>query len=186
MRLTKRKIKKGSETRVFTEKSVIDAIAEHRKIHNLETRSILCHGVRFGGELKFFEEAFPDAKILGTEITPEACDGVRVINRDFAAPDKEWIGKIDLIYSNSYDHALDPWVVIKAWVSCLSPGGRVYVEWTPWHNKLGTNTWKADCFAADDLEYQSIFRAAGRLDSVLFVESNRPKGNFTREIFVVH
>lgn len=142
----------------------------------------LCHGVRNGDELDLFQSAFSRHSLwIGTEIVKELCDDERILNMDFSEVRKGWIGSFDLIYSNSLDHARDPYRTVRAWLSCLAPEGKLYVEWTKWHDKLGRRGNRADCFAATFQEYDDLFSSAGRVADILSVP-----GDVVRRIFVVY
>jgi len=184
VKLTRKKLKIFKFHRCFTSHKVIDAIY---KYHKTKVKNGLCHGVRKGKELDLFEEKFT-GKWVGTEIVPEICDGERIFNQDFNKLNQDWIGSFDVIYSNSLDHSKDPYKTVKVWLSCLSKTGRLYIEWTLWHNKLGKQSNKADCFAATSEEYRSIFKLAGKVEDVLLIPDVAKKNNFKfiRHIFVVY
>ncbi len=186
LKITRRKVKvevEGDGILFLSDKSV-NAIYDH---HKTEVKNAICHGVRKGRELEMFEGKF-SGKWIGTEIVPEICDGERILHRDFNKIYDEWIGYFDIIYTNSYDHAKDPWKTIKVWLACLSKTGRLYIEWTIWHNKLGNYGNRADCFAASVHEYREIFEKAGKVEDILIVpDISKKRGfKFNRHIFVVH
>ena len=52
------------------------------------------------------------------------------IQHDFAIPKKEWIGKADIVYSNAYDHCIDPIKTITTWKEQLSSSGLLYLEYS--------------------------------------------------------
>lgn len=184
IRLTRKKIDIGYANHCFTSEKVTNAI---HKYHKAEVKYGMCHGVRKGSELDMFDEKF-SGEWIGTEITPEICDGERILHRDFNKVDNNWIGNFDVIHSNSFDHSNNPWITIKAWLACLSETGRLYVEWTRWHDKLGKGGInRADCFAASSEEYRDIFEKAGKVEDVLLIpDRGRKKNKFTRHIFVIH
>lgn len=83
---------------------------------------IVCHGTRNGAEQRYFAECYPDARIVGTEISPEATSYDMTIHHDFHEP----LGiHADLIYSNALDHAFDPIRALSTW---MSEADRVVVE----------------------------------------------------------
>lgn len=143
----------------------------------------LCHGVRDGKELTMFREAFGGIWI-GTEITESLCNGIDVVHQDFTHVPDDWVGIADVIYSNSLDHALDPYKTVRAWLACLNCSGRLYVEWTPWHARLGRH-YKADCFAATDREYYALLNRVGSVLKVIEIEE-RGRRNYVRRIFQVY
>ena len=149
----------------------------------------ICHGVRTGAELDMFSAAFGGGQWIGTEITPELCDGKRIMERDFSKTHPEWLDTVDVLYTNSFDHSRDPTATAVAWVSCLRPKtGRLYVEWTKWHSRLGKRGNKADCFAATADEYRSVFESVGTVERVLTVGGFIARKNgreYERNIIVV-
>jgi hypothetical protein len=164
--LSRRKVNRISY-RCFTLPEVIRAIRTHYVTNVKKTVEFgLCHGVRKGEEVDMLATAFGTGYWIGTEITPELCDGEKILHRDFDQVDQDWIGKFDVIYSNSLDHSRNPWKTLRAWIACLAPHGRLFVEWTAWHNKLGRGN-KADCFAADEHHYAELLDRIGHLVSTV-------------------
>jgi len=47
---------------------------------------------------------------------------------DFNIPKDEWVGKFDIVYSNSFDHSFNPYGTLDVWINQLSPNGILYVE----------------------------------------------------------
>jgi hypothetical protein len=56
------------------------------------------------------------------------------IEWDFHEVKPEWLGAVDIVYSNSYDHSYDPHKLFPAWLSCLSVNGVMALEWTRAHD----------------------------------------------------
>jgi SAM-dependent methyltransferase len=95
---------------------------------------VLCHGTRNGAEQKFFLSALSKpAAILGTEISDNAAAFPMTIEWDFHEVKPEWLGAVDVIYSNSWDHSYDPRKLFEAWLSCLRTGGVMALEWSLHH-----------------------------------------------------
>ena len=183
-RLTRRKLEKPTLVSATTP-GVVAAI---KNAHTGQVARGLCHGVRRGEEVAMFAEAL-GGDWLGTEITPECCDGVRVLCRDFETIDNDWLGSIDAIYTNAFDHARRPWVALRAWFACLSQTGRLYVEWNPWSARLGRHGWRGDCFAASSAEYYELLNTVGRVERALHVPGIPPSpgGNpWEYLVFVCH
>jgi hypothetical protein len=120
------KINKIKLNWVYANKTVIDTISKDRNIAEF----IICHGTRSGAEQKFFKNNFPSAYIIGTQISDTASQFEMTIQHDFAIPKKEWIGKADIVYSNSYDHCIDPIKTITTWKEQLSSSGLLYLEYS--------------------------------------------------------
>lgn len=125
---------KGKIERVF---AAADNIAHLcRKLETLipEIKFVLCHGTRNAAEQKYFQAALSKpATILGTEISDNAKDYPMTIEWDFHEVKPEWLGAVDVIYSNSFDHSYDPERLFTAWLSCLRPRGVMVLEWSDTH-----------------------------------------------------
>ena len=82
---------------VYVKKSTIKQIAEDSPY----AINILCHGTRAAGEQKYFREFLPQSSPLGTEIGENALDYPMTVKHDFNKPIADWVGKFDIVYSNS-------------------------------------------------------------------------------------
>lgn len=98
----------------------------------------LCHGTRQGKEQQWFSEAL-GCQVLGTEISESASDFPNTIQWDFHEVKPEWLGKVDFIYSNSFDHSYDPELCLGRWMSCLRKGGLCILEHTSGHEPRAAN-----------------------------------------------
>jgi hypothetical protein len=65
---------------------------------------------------------------------------------------QEWIGNVDFVYSNSWDHSFDPERLFKNWMERLKRSGRLFISWTPTH---AAPVDSADCFSASLEELKS-------------------------------
>jgi hypothetical protein len=110
---------------VYAKKHAIDKICADKK----EAKFIICHGTRNGKEMQMFLDNFPDCYIIGTEISNTANSFPHTIQHDFTFPKNEWIGKADIVYSNSLDHTIDPHKTIQTWRDQLNPTGTLYIEY---------------------------------------------------------
>lgn len=215
--LTRRKMRK-EKLRTFASEAVFQVIAEHHLAHCLYPQMGLCHGVRCGEEMSMLQRAFAkeylrrtvvpvsswrpglsladlgleDCRWIGTEITPELCDGEHIICQDMSHRNPMYSGQFDVVYSNSLDHARRPAETLAVWLEQLvqeserRSAGRLYVEWTRWHAKLGQRGNTADCFAADQEEYGRLMDAVGKLERVLSIADRSSKGEeYERLVFVV-
>jgi hypothetical protein len=131
----------------YARADVIARIAKHAQKHIPEVTGILCHGVRNGSELKWFAGHFPAAELLGTDIADSATTFPNTIQWDFHDSRDDWQGRWSVIYTNSWDHAMDPEKAFRAWAGSLQPGGILYLEHGPGHDKSGTDS--LDLFGAD-------------------------------------
>jgi len=115
----KRKIK-----RVWAKDEVLDRIVPLVS----DPKFILCHGTRNGGEMKMLLERYPNASIVGTEISETANQFEHTIQHDFHEVRDEWIGKCDIIYTNSFDHAYNPTKALTTWREQLAKDGILFIE----------------------------------------------------------
>lgn len=97
-------------------------------VDTIQADNVLCHGTRNGKEQILFKQAFPDAYVLGTEISDTASTFPYTIQHDFHEVNNEWINKFDIIYSNSWDHSYDPKKSLSTWIDQLNENGRLYIE----------------------------------------------------------
>lgn len=93
-----------------------------------DANSILCHGARNGSEVRWFKDLYPQAEVIGTDISYTANDFPDMVEWDFHEVNDEWVGKFDIVYSNSFDHSYDPEKCLTTWVGQLSENGVLCVE----------------------------------------------------------
>ena len=87
----------------------------------------LCHGVRSGWENKTLGEQL-GCTVIGTEIGDKFGHPDITIQWDMHDVKDEWIGKCDVIYTNSFDHSYDPIYALKQWASCLKETGIIVTQ----------------------------------------------------------
>ena len=83
----------------------------------------VCHGTRRGSEQRHLRELTGCDQIFGTDISHTANQFDNTIEWDFHEIKEEWVGKFDLVYSNSLDQSYDPVHCLRQWLKTLSPGG---------------------------------------------------------------
>ena len=138
-----------------------------------EARRIICHGARAGHEVIEFQKHFSNAIITGTDLFPVEHTYAGVIKHDFSVPVPEWQGQMDIVYSNSLDHARDPVQTLRTWMNQLRPDGHLFVQWSKAHRTLGV----ADCFGASLNEYMDIIEETGRLVDLLLIRTPKKFSN---------
>lgn len=106
----------------------------------------ICHGTRRGNEQAWFRKHL-GCDVLGTEISDTALEFPHTIQWDFHEVKPEWIEAVDFIYSNSFDHSYDPERCLRAWMSCVRPGGLCVLEHSNLHGPEAVN--ELDPFGAD-------------------------------------
>lgn len=109
---------------VWCSRSTLEKIRENHP----DANTILCHGARNGTEVKWFRELYPDAEVIGTDISPTANNFFNMVEWDFHERNEEWVGKFDIVYSNSFDHSYDPHKSLNTWFEQLSLTGVLCLE----------------------------------------------------------
>ena len=164
--------------------------------HNDDVKFGLCHGTRRGLEQQAFIDNFDligkTVEVIGTEISDTASTYPHTIEWDFHNVKKEWLGKVDFIYSNSLDQSYKPKECLDVWMSCLGKLGLCILEWTWNHgdvhppNKFcnGINCThsgsKRDPFGATLKEYKSMIKEKYVLKDVLTNDSTKDTGETHR------
>jgi hypothetical protein len=121
----------------------------------------ICHGTRRGKEQEWFRKFLgPGAEVIGTEISETASEFPHTIQWDFHEVKPEWLGAVDFIYSNSFDHSYDPQKCLSAWLSCIRPGGVCILEHSSAHGPGGTS--ELDPFGADITEMPYLITLWGK------------------------
>lgn len=156
---TTRKTKRG-KANLSTTQGTIQAICGRLR-SEIAIGFGLCHGVRSGEELELFQR-FAGGLWLGTELHPDYCDGLSIIQHNFSDSKPEWMKKFDCVYSNSLDHAQNPKQTLRVWLSQLSENGVLVLEWHKYQGRLSVKG-KADCFAASLQEYRGLISGVGGL-----------------------
>ena len=57
-------------------------------------------------------------------------DSWSTVQWDFHHARPDWINKFDIVYSNSFDHSIDPSGALATWSDQLTDLGRLYVEYS--------------------------------------------------------
>jgi len=142
---------------------------------------ILCHGTRNGAEQEIFSRRYRHADIIGSEISPEAKKYKRTVQWDFNQVKEDWVGKFDIIYTNSVDHTTTPVETISVWLDQLAPNGTLYIDHGNKTNQTTTpitnRATRWDPLEIMDNEMQDVIdRAGGRI-----VETCEGKGCFRKK-----
>lgn len=154
----------------WAQREQVTAMARWLRNYDCPVSFGLCHGVRHGDEIDWFQAEFPAAEIVGTDLFPK--NHPKTIKWDFAHPKPEWQGKCDFVYSNALDHAQHPQTCLRVWLDQLKPDGVLFVQWTPLHGPGGVRG--GDCFGAHFHEYIQMLCKAGRVIDVLYHQTANP------------
>lgn len=158
---------------VYAEDTELRSVAAHLARHHGGARRGLCHGVRNGYEVHKLRALLPAVDIVGTDISDTASGLSNCIVWDMHDVKPEWIGAIDFIYSNSWDHTYDPRLLFASWGNTLSPSGRIYLSYTALHAESGVSaSSKVDVFGCSLAE---LIDVAGQTLDVEEVIDVRPR-----------
>jgi hypothetical protein len=105
-----------------------DTIRKIVELHNNSVEYVLCHGTRNGAEQRFFKKFYPDSQVIGTEISHTATQFDMTAQWDFHKVKDEWCNHFDIVYSNSFDHSIDPVTALSVWRDQLNNQGKIYLE----------------------------------------------------------
>ena len=141
------------------------------KSKKLGAMNIICHGTRNGGEQKIFKKYYPDAYIIGTEISDTAYQFDMTTQHDFTEQKFEWISKFDILYSNAFDYSFRPEETIETWKEQLSYDGKMFIEWSDYYNAKSSHS---DPVSGTSQEFMDFLISKG----VMIEEFNRNFGIF--------
>jgi len=71
-----------------------------------------------------------DGRVVGVEINPE-CSRPDVYNGSYDELPDAWSGRFRVMFSNSFDHSMDPIKTVREWRRVAAPGAYVIVAFTP-------------------------------------------------------
>jgi hypothetical protein len=163
-------------------KDALAYIADVIRSHLGVVRKGLCHGTQRGIEQAYFREAL-NADVIGTEISPTACQFSNTIQWDFHEKKSEWEGTMDFIYSNALDHAADPDLALTSWLSCLSKEGLLVLHWEQdSHDKVSN---ASDPFRASLGEYVDLIRQHGHLVSCCYFPCTNRKRSHRQQYLLL-
>jgi hypothetical protein len=116
---------------VWADEAVLNSIVNlFRNGRNRKSKIFgLCHGSRNGFEQNYLaREIGLPCKILGTDISPTAAEFSNSVVHDFHEQRKDWLNKMDFVYSNSLDQSFDPETALSIWFAQLKVGGFLIIE----------------------------------------------------------
>ena len=113
-----------------------------------------------------FGELNKKVKVIGTEISSTATTFPHTIEWDFHNTKKEWLNKVDFIYSNSFDHSFDPEKCLNTWMSCLNEKGLCIIEWA-WPDSDKYSGTARDPFGATLEEYRKLITKNYKIIDIL-------------------
>lgn len=111
-------------------KTIISEMATKYLGENSDDKDVICHGTRGGHEQQFFKSLYPNGNTIGTEISDTATRFPMTVEWDFTKQNSEWVNGFDIVYSNSFDHTIDPQETLRVWREQLKEGGFMFIEWS--------------------------------------------------------
>ena len=156
----------------------MQAIGGYIKAHIPDVKFGICHGTRTGKEQRDISDylnsskpspsKFPEkwVKVIGTEISYTAAGVANTIQWDFHDVKKSWVQNVCFIFSNSLDHSYDPIKALQAWMSCIKPNGKIFIQRSesdrPQKKNKEQATPEADIFQASEGMFLKIVDIAGK------------------------
>ncbi len=124
----------------FVKESHVEALADYLNGTFDQMSFGLCHGTRRGSEQAWFRKHLngsPD--VIGTEISDTADQFPDTVRWDFHDENPDWDARADFVYSNSWDHAIEPARAFSAWHKSLKIGGLMLLDHTRGHSPDSAN-----------------------------------------------
>lgn len=116
--------------RCWATRDMTSTFAKHYRKFRKDPATILCHGSRNGMEVRWFGEEFPEALVLGTDISYTATKFPNQVQWDMQKENPDWIGKWDMIYTNSLDHVTDFHGTLRTIFHQLTMDGLFILDYT--------------------------------------------------------
>lgn len=142
------------------EGTVVSIIRHYTRLVR-EPTSVLCHGSRNGAEVKYFQKHLPEATVLGTDISPTATNYLDQVVWDFQIRNNDWVGKWDIVYSNSFDHSNKPEETLTIWKEQITKDGIVAVDYSVWPDHTNQKPNSVDCLHITFDELEKLFDKVG-------------------------
>jgi hypothetical protein len=125
----------------------------------------ICHGVRTGLEVEWFNNYLGSSNVIGTDIDPVASKKEIVTKWNFQEHNKDWVGKFDFVYSNSHDHSCNPEETLKIWSEQIKQDGFILLDHSRSHGTVYQD--KTDCWGVEPELFPFVLLKFQKLD--LFV-----------------
>lgn len=144
--------------------------------------AIICHGTRNAAEQNFFKKYYPNAEILGSEISSTASQFAMTAQWDFRKQNKDWLQRFDILYSNSFDHTNAPKETLLVWQEQITDSGCMYIEFSFDPNNNSSRA--SDPFEIDESELIDLFQYAGLKISNIY-NTQGPSSNDASKLYAL-
>jgi hypothetical protein len=159
---------------IWVEDAELLRIADYVRRHQPDAKRGICHGVRNGYEVRRLRALLRGVDLIGTDIADSAANLPHCRTWDMHEVDPAWVGAMDVMYSNSWDHSYNPGLLFKRWSRCLSPEGRLFLSYTEWHSERGVSvTSKVDVFGCSCDELLRVVLRWFTVDDILDITPSR-------------
>ena len=159
---------------VWATRDMTSTFAKHYRKFRKDPATILCHGSRNGMEVRWFGEEFPEALVLGTDISHTATDFPNQVQWDMQKENPNWIGKWDMVYTNSLDHVTDFHGTLQTIYDQLTILGLFILDYTIWRD----NSIKPSISDALDVSYKELKRGLRVADFEVIQENQYYKNRY--------
>lgn len=171
----KRTVRKRRRGPFFTWHEILQ-LSKYLERARIQPQRAVCHGARDGLECFEFLKHFPKADIFGTDLLPyqgrpNAKRKAEVVCWDFNQQNKDWLGAFDFIYTNSFDHVVDPIVTLDVWLAQLKPAGRLFIQWNA--GSAVATYQGGDCFGASFWDMARLLDTQAKLVDLIYVRLPR-------------
>lgn len=163
---------------IWVDRATIEQIAQRHPTAN----SIMCHGTRNAAEQKMFKEFYPNATIIGTEISHTATKFPMTVQWDFHEEKADWLDYFDIVYSNAIDHSYNPTRVLTTWRNQLNKSGVLFLEHG--HSELDNYSRASDPLEIHDEEVRYLVTTLGMTIIETF-ETTGIKGRCPSRVYVI-
>ena len=145
-------------------------------------KAILCHGTRNAAEQKYFQKYYPNADIIGTEISKTAQEFNNTVQWDFRQDNKSWHKKFDILYSNSFDHTNMPRETLVIWRNQIKPNGIMYIEYC--FSESNNKSRKSDPLELTRIEFEDLLEQSN-LSIIKIFDAKGPFANDKSILFKI-
>jgi SAM-dependent methyltransferase len=150
-------VRSGGEVEIFRSvfySPLFDLQAVQNRVSQVDTSVITEEKVKIARRWGVGRGQLDDGRVLGVEINPDA-DRPDVWVGSYDEMPKPFSNQFDILYSNSFDHSMDPQKTITEWKRVAAPGAYVIIAFSLGqdvsdHDPIGGLTFKtiADLWAA--------------------------------------
>ncbi len=95
----------------------------------------ICMGTRDNKEVIYFMKNLKNSKVIGTDISPTILKFKNTIMWNFNIYNPKWKNKFDFVYTNSFDHCINPIRTLKIWLRYIKKDSYIFIDHSTSHGK---------------------------------------------------